>query len=101
MALPLHRGAVLELENETPFPGHPCLIASRPYNVRGILLELDHMLCETHLLEHVCIGFLDGLFAINRSCSWIHVTPVLRVERSYGSGIAVEHRIVKCFKKRD
>src|SRR5271166_875905 len=100
MALRLHRATVLDLKGYTPFPGHPCLISSRSYNVRGILLELAHMLGEMRFLEPVCKEFLDGLFAINRSGSWIKVTPVLRVERGYGGGIAVEHCIVKLFDKR-
>ena len=57
------------------------------------------MVAEMHLLEHVCIIFLDGLPTVNRSCVR-HQNRVLREERSKGGGIVVVVCIVKFFVER-
>jgi hypothetical protein len=49
---------VLALKSQTPFPIAPCLIASRSYNVRGILIALANMVADTPFLEQVCKRFL-------------------------------------------
>ena len=94
------RTAVLALNSRTPFSGRPHLIASRTYNVRGILIDRDEMVAEMHLLEHVCIMFLDGLPTVNRSCVR-HINRVLREERGHGGGIVVVECIVIFFNDRD
>jgi hypothetical protein len=66
IALELYRTEVLALKNRTPFPVFPYLVASRTYNVRGILIALVEMVAEMKLLEQVCMIFLDGFPTVNR-----------------------------------
>src|SRR5580704_14522175 len=87
-------GVVLALKSQTPFPIAPCLIASRSYNVRGILIALANMVADTPFLEQVCKRFLDRLPAVNRS-RVIHKNRVLREKRGHGSGIVVVACLVK------
>jgi hypothetical protein len=50
----VHRAEFLPFESRTPFPATPRLVASRSYNVGGILIALIEMVAELNLLEHVC-----------------------------------------------
>src|ERR1700685_1105663 len=67
VSLELHRIALLalNLNSRAPFSGIPSLIA---YNSRGVLIDLADMVAEMHLIEQVCIIFLECLPTINRSC---------------------------------
>jgi hypothetical protein len=76
------------LNSRTPFPVAPFLIASRSYNVRGILIALADMVAEMNLFEQLCIIFPDGLPTVNRS-SVIHQNRVLLEGRGQGDFIAV------------
>ena len=51
----MERLAVLGLHSRTPFPVAPHLIASRTYNVRGILIAFTDMVAEMQFLEQVRI----------------------------------------------
>src|SRR5580704_16339676 len=92
-------GVVLALKSQTPFPIAPCLIASRSYNVRGILIAFANMVADAPLLEQVCKRFLDRLPTVNRSCV-IHKNGILREKGGYGSGIVVVARLVKLLTLR-
>jgi hypothetical protein len=81
------------LKSQTPFPVFPYLIASRTYNVRGILIALVEIVAEMKLLEQDCMIFLDGLPTVNRSCVR-HKNRVLCEERGHGGGIAVVKGLV-------
>ena len=96
IALGIYRTEVLAFKSRSPFPAGPCFIASRSYNVRGILISRDDMVAEMNLLEQVCIMFLNGLPTINRSCV-IHQNRILRVERGKPGGIAVIECLVFFF----
>ena len=88
IALGIYRTEVLALKSRSPFPAGPCFIASRSYNVRGILITRFDMVAEMNLLEDICIVFLDGVSTVNRSCV-IHQNRVLGVERGQGDRIVV------------
>ena len=78
----------MALNSLTPSSGRPHLIASRTYNVRGILIDREKKVAEMDLLEHVRPMFFDGLLTVNRSCV-IHQNRILHVKRGQGGGIAV------------
>jgi hypothetical protein len=42
---------VLALNSRTPFSGRPHLIASRTYDVRGILIDRGEIVAEMYFLE--------------------------------------------------
>jgi hypothetical protein len=56
-ALYLNRISAFHRNNLAPFSDPPCLVASRTYNVRGILICLPYKVAGMELLEHVCIPF--------------------------------------------
>jgi hypothetical protein len=88
------------LHSRTPCSGRPQLIASRAYNVRGILIDRDEAVAQMKLLEQVCMKFLDGRPTVNRS-SVRHKNPVFREERGDGCGIVLVESIVIFFNERD
>jgi hypothetical protein len=88
IALGIYRTEVLALKSRSPVPAGPCFIASRSYNVRGILITRFDMAAEMNLLEDICIVFLDGVSTVNRSCV-IHQNRVLGVECGQGDRIVV------------
>src|SRR6516165_184769 len=99
IALSFYRTKILAFKSHSPYPVAPCLIASRSYNVRGILISLVEMIAEMNLLEYVCPMFHDGLPTVNRPCI-IHQNRVLRVEWGQGGGIAVVERLVSFLTER-
>src|SRR5271165_5720242 len=67
VSLDLHRAtAILALNSHTPFSKRPCLIASRTYNMRRILIRRGNMVAEMKLFEPVSKRFLDGRPAVMR-----------------------------------
>jgi hypothetical protein len=88
IAFGLLRTAGLALKSHIPFPVPPHLVASRTYNVRGILIGFGDMLAEMQLLAHAWGMFLDCLPTVNRSLR-SHKNRVFCEGRGNGGGIVV------------
>jgi hypothetical protein len=66
IALKLYGLAVLGLNSLTEFSVFPDLIASRTYNVRGILISRADMVAVMPFLEQVSKILLDSVPTVNR-----------------------------------